>query len=72
MTFIYEQEIDFSLDGLRSSKDGEYTFLLKADDRAGKERIAQGLSRGQRYQIVPPFRIVSDDGVYLPIREIGR
>jgi hypothetical protein len=69
MTFIYEQEIDFSLDGLRGSEDGEYTFLLKADDRSAKERIAEGLNTGHRYQIVPPFRIVRDDGVYLPIRE---
>ncbi len=70
MTFIYEQEVDFSLDGLRGDEHGEYTFLLKADDRAAKERIADGLKRGYRYQIVPPFRLLRDAGVFLPIREI--
>ncbi len=68
MTFIYEQQIDLSHVGLHSSEDGEYTFLLKADDRAAKERMVQGLSTGYRYQIVPPFRIVRPDGVFLPIR----
>jgi hypothetical protein len=67
MTFIYEQEIDFSLHSLRDAAQEEYTFLLKADDRAKKEEIASGIVKGFRYQIVPPFRVEREDGVYLPI-----
>lgn len=67
MTFIYEQEIDFSLTTLKDTPHGEYSFLLKADDRLKKEEIAAGILQGFRYQIVPPFRIEREDGVYLPI-----
>jgi len=70
MTFIYEQEIDFTLDGLRGQESMEYSFLLRADDRQAKEKIADGLANGRRYQIVSPFRLVKDGSVYLPIREI--
>ena len=70
MTFIYEQEIDFSLDGLGEPEPAAYSFLLRADDRQEKERIAKGLANGHKYQIVAPFRIVKDGAVFLPIREI--
>jgi hypothetical protein len=70
MTFIYEQEIDFTLDGLHGQEPVEYSFLIRADDREAKERIAEGLSRGNRYQIVAPFRMIHDGAVFLPIREI--
>jgi hypothetical protein len=70
MTFIYEQEIDFTLDGLAGQEPLEYSFLLRADDLAAKERIAEGLAKGRRYQIVSPFRIVDGSQVFLPIREI--
>jgi hypothetical protein len=69
MTFIYEQEIDFTLDGLAGQEPLEYSFLLRADDLAAKERIAEGLAKGRRYQIVAPFRIVEGGQVFLPIRE---
>lgn len=70
MTFIYEQEIDFTLGGLANQAPLDYSFLLRADDREGKERIADGLSKGHRYQIVAPYRIVEGGKIYLPIREV--
>jgi len=70
MTFIYEQEIDFTIDSLSQHEPLDYSFLLRAEDLQAKERIAEGLSRGCRYQIVPPFRIVKEGAVFLPIREI--
>lgn len=70
MTFIYEQEIDYTLDGLRGQAPMAYSFLLRADDREAKERIAEGLAKGHRYQIVSPFRIVESGSVFLPIREL--
>lgn len=70
MTFIYEQEIDFTLESLRGRQAMEYTFLLRADDLSTKEQIAEGLLQGRRYQIVPPYRIVEEGEVFLPIREM--
>lgn len=70
MTFIYEQEIDFTLDGLRGQEPMAYSFLLRADDIEAKERISLGLAQGHRYQIVAPFRIVQNGAVFLPIREL--
>lgn len=67
MTFIYEQEIDYSLDSLRVSGEDNYTFLLKADDQLKKQEIQEGIAAGKRYQIVPPFRVEKEDGIYVPI-----
>jgi hypothetical protein len=70
MTFIYEQEIDYSLDTLKDRDAEPYTFLLRADDLEHKELISQGIARGIRYKIVPPFRIIKGDKVFLPIVEV--
>ena len=70
MTFVYEQEIDFSLDSLGVKSSEEYSFLLRADDMNAKLKMAQAIATGTRYQIVAPFRIVDGDSVFLPVREI--
>jgi hypothetical protein len=70
MTFVYEQQINFTLDGLRGQEPMAYSFLLRADDRQAKEQIASGIAEGRRYQIVAPFRIVQDGAIFVPIREL--
>lgn len=70
MTFVYEQEIDYSLDALHERPPEPFSFLLRADDLSKKESIAQGIASGKRYKIVSPFRIVKGGEVFLPILEL--
>ena len=46
---------------------GEYTFLLDSADRQMKTDFVDRIAAGDRFEIVPPFRIVSDGKVELPI-----
>ncbi len=69
MTFIYEQEIDYSLDSLKDRPEEEYSFLMSAYDGEAKRKIEKGLREGKSYKIVPPFQIKKGDDVFLPIKE---
>jgi len=70
MTFIYEQEIDFELEDLKEREPEKYSYLLSAYDLEKKLEIAEGLKAGKRYKIVPPYRILEGDNVFLPILEL--
>jgi len=69
MTFIYEQEIDYDLENLDAVEPEDYSFLLSAYDLEKKLEISEGLKNGKKYRIVPPFRILRNDEVFLPISE---
>ena len=69
MTFTYEQEIDFELNSLKEREPEPFTFLLRSDDLAKKEEITEGMARGKKYRIVPPYRIVEGSTIFLPILE---
>lgn len=70
MALVYGMNVDFNPDTLHERPEaGTYDFLMRADDGAQKEKMIRRMTEGKRYVIVPPFHIVKDDTIYLPIRE---
>lgn len=70
MTLIYRMNIDFDPYKIEErSSEPTPTFWLDAKDSATKARIQDGLRRGRRYQIAPPFAVSRNGEIYLPIIE---
>ncbi len=69
-SFIYTMDVDFEIDTFinRAGYTQKPTITLDADDREAKLDIARQIADGKQFEVVPPFRILSEDGtVKLPI-----
>ena len=69
MSLIYGMRIDFDPDELHGREpQGKYDFLMRADDDETKQEIANGITKGQRYIIAPPYQVETNDAIHLPIK----
>jgi hypothetical protein len=70
MTMIYRMSLKYDVNNLdKPPADKEPTFWLNSQDKAGKQRIQDGISKGKRYIIAPPFLVKRDGENFLPIIE---
>jgi len=70
MAFSYKVKLDYDpADPIKQHPDVKPTFWLDAKDTAKKQAMAEGIKRGKRYIIVPPFSVQRDGGIFLPILE---
>lgn len=70
MTYIYKMKIDY--DPYHPGKkitDVKPDFWLNARDIDKKREMQEGIRKGKKYVIVPPFWVKRDDGIFLPIVE---
>jgi hypothetical protein len=69
-TFIYKMKLEYDpADPVKPHPDVKPTFWLDSRDKAKKQAMMEGIKRGKRYIIAPPFSVQKDGGVFLPIVE---
>lgn len=68
MTLVYKLAIDFDPFTLDEKPEPqEPTFWLNAKDTAAKVKMQEGIAKGCRYFIAPPYQEIRDGEIFLPI-----
>lgn len=75
LTMVYEMDIVFDEDRIFGdlSKDtpSDYDLLLPADDIAPKQKMAAQMAQGKKFVILPPYHIMQDGKMMLPLKVEG-
>ena len=70
MTMIYSMKIDLNDERIfgEAEENAPRDFLLRNDDKAMKQEMAQRIKGGEKFYITPPFQIEQDGVIHLPIK----
>lgn len=72
MTLVYKTAIAFdpyTLDAAQHPPAPTPSYWMAADDVAKKQEMIEGIKKGKRYIIAPPFQVEKDGKILLPIIE---